>query len=103
MKAASRAGRRPSSFATLSPYDDDCLTVIIETAKGSPNKCAYTPRLGDFVLTGVLPAGAVCPDDLTASTKRLRAATRLITTLSNADGRATRWSTPDQRNRGGLP
>jgi hypothetical protein len=63
MKAASRAGRRPSSFATLSPYDDDCLTVIIETAKGSPNKCAYTPRLGDFVLTGVLPAGAVCPYD----------------------------------------
>jgi len=37
--------------------------VVIETAKGSPNKCAYDARLGGFVLKGVLPAGAVFPYD----------------------------------------
>jgi inorganic pyrophosphatase len=47
----------------LSPHDGENLTVVIETAKGSQNKCAYDPRLGGFVLKGVLPAGAVFPFD----------------------------------------
>lgn len=37
--------------------------VVIETPKGSPNKLAFEPRLGTFVLKGVLPAGAVFPFD----------------------------------------
>ena len=30
--------------------------VVIETPKGSPNKLAFEPRYGTFVLKGVLPA-----------------------------------------------
>jgi inorganic pyrophosphatase len=63
MKTAKRAGRRPPPLHKLSSYDSDCLTVVIETAKGWQNKCAYDPRLGGFVLKGVLPAGAVFPFD----------------------------------------
>jgi len=37
--------------------------VVIETPKGSPNKLAFEPRHGTFVLKGVLPAGAVFPFD----------------------------------------
>lgn len=37
--------------------------VVIETPKGSPNKLAFEPRYGTFVLKGVLPAGAVFPFD----------------------------------------
>jgi inorganic pyrophosphatase len=58
-----RGGGRPPSLDKLSAYDGDCLTVVIETAKGSQNKCAFDPRLGGFVLKGVLPAGAVFPFD----------------------------------------
>ena len=36
---------------------------VIETPKGSPNKLAFEPRYGTFVLKGVLPAGAVFPFD----------------------------------------
>lgn len=39
------------------------MIVVIETPKGSPNKLAFEPRYGTFVLTGVLPAGAVFPFD----------------------------------------
>jgi inorganic pyrophosphatase len=39
------------------------LIVVIETPKGSPNKLAFEPRLGTFMLKGVLPAGAVFPFD----------------------------------------
>lgn len=39
------------------------MLVIIETPKGSPNKLAFEPRYGTFVLKGVLPAGAVFPFD----------------------------------------
>jgi len=37
--------------------------VVIETPKGSPNKLAFEPRYGTFVLTGVLLVGAVFPFD----------------------------------------
>jgi inorganic pyrophosphatase len=39
------------------------VVVVIETPQGSPNKLAFEPRYGAFVLTGVLPAGAVFPFD----------------------------------------
>ena len=39
------------------------MLVVIETPKGSPNKLAFEPRFGTFVLKGVLPAGAVFPFD----------------------------------------
>jgi inorganic pyrophosphatase len=47
----------------LSAFDGDDLIVVIETPKGSQNKYNYDPRLGTFVLGGVLPAGAVFPFD----------------------------------------
>jgi inorganic pyrophosphatase len=47
----------------LAPFDDEFLLVVIETPKGSPNKLAFEPRFGAFVLQGVLPAGAVFPFD----------------------------------------
>jgi len=47
----------------IEPFEDDCVMVVIETTKGSPNKLAFEPRYGTFVLKGVLPAGAVFPFD----------------------------------------
>ena len=47
----------------LHAYDGDDLIVVIETPKGSQNKYTYAPRLGAFMLTGILPAGAVFPFD----------------------------------------
>jgi inorganic pyrophosphatase len=61
-KPSTRRGRS-RSLDRLAPFDDDCLTVVIETPKGSPNKLAFEPRYGTFVLKGVLPAGAVFPFD----------------------------------------
>src|SRR3954467_14600285 len=61
-KSATRHGRsRP--LDRLAPFEDDSLIVVIETPKGSPNKMAFEPRYGTFVLKGVLPAGAVFPFD----------------------------------------
>ena len=59
----SRQNRRPPSLDRLGAYDGDDLLVVIETPKGSPNKLAFEPRFGAFVLKGVLPAGAVFPFD----------------------------------------
>ena len=56
-------GRLPKPLDRLAPFDDECLTVVIETPKGSPNKLAFDPGYGTFVLKGVLPAGAVFPFD----------------------------------------
>ena len=47
----------------LPAFDGDDLTVVIETPRGSQNKYTYEPRLGTFVLGGILPAGAVFPFD----------------------------------------
>jgi len=54
---------RPGSLDRLAAFEDGCLVVVIETPKGSPNKLAFEPRYGTFVLRGVLPAGAVFPFD----------------------------------------
>ena len=62
-KAQARRARRSTSLDRLAPFDDECLIVVIETPKGSPNKLAFDPRYGTFVLRGVLPAGAVFPFD----------------------------------------
>src|SRR6195256_2619363 len=61
-KSPTRRGRL-KSLDRLAPFEDECLIVVIETPKGSPNKLAFEPRLGAFVLSGVLPAGAVFPFD----------------------------------------
>jgi len=42
--------RRPPSLDRLGAYDGDDLLVVIETPKGSPNKLAFEPRFGAFVL-----------------------------------------------------
>src|SRR3954451_4048299 len=57
--------RRPPvrSLDRMVPFENDSLMVVIETPKGSPNKLAFEPRYGTFVLKGVLPAGAVFPFD----------------------------------------
>jgi len=47
----------------LAPFEDECLNVVIETPKGSPNKLTFEPRYEAFVLKGVLAAGAVFPFD----------------------------------------
>jgi len=60
-KSAVRARQAP--LDRLAPFEDDCLIVVIETPKGSQNKLAFEPRYRTFVLTGVLPAGAVFPFD----------------------------------------
>src|SRR6187397_2465042 len=61
-KSPARRGRS-TSLERLAPFEDDCVMVVIETTKGSPNKLAFEPRYGTFVLKGVLPAGAVFPFD----------------------------------------
>lgn len=53
----------PTPLDRLQPYDGDDLTVIIETPKGSQNKFVFNPQFGAFMLSGVLPAGAVFPFD----------------------------------------
>ena len=53
----------PPTLDRLSPFMADDLTVIIETPKGSQNKFVFEPRYGAFMLSGVLPAGAVFPFD----------------------------------------
>src|SRR6188474_3144481 len=53
----------PKALDRLTPFHDGRLIVVIETPKGSPNKLAFEPRFGTFVLKGVLPAGAVFPFD----------------------------------------
>ena len=60
---ARKALRKVTALDKLKPFDDDCLTVVIHTPKGSQNKFAYEPKFGAFVLKGVLPAGAVFPFD----------------------------------------
>jgi inorganic pyrophosphatase len=63
-KSSTRRKRStPTSLDRLAAFDDDCVNVIIETPKGSPNKLAFEPRVGTFILKGVLPAGAVFPFD----------------------------------------
>src|SRR4026208_96536 len=59
-KSPPRRGRS-TSLERLAPFEDDCVLVVIETPKGSPNKLAFEPRYGTFVLKGVLPAGGVFP------------------------------------------
>jgi inorganic pyrophosphatase len=54
---------RPISLDRLAPFDNECLIVVVETPKGSPNKLTFEPRYGAFVLTGVLPVGAAFPFD----------------------------------------
>src|SRR5829696_3154666 len=54
---------QPKSLDRVAPFEDDGVMVVIETPKGSPNKLAFEPRFGTFVLKGVLPAGAVFPFD----------------------------------------
>jgi inorganic pyrophosphatase len=61
-KAQTRRAQ-PKSLDRIAPFEDDCVMVVIETPKGSPNKLAFEPRYGTFVLKGVLPAGAVFPFD----------------------------------------
>jgi inorganic pyrophosphatase len=39
------------------------LNAVVETTKGSRNKCTFDPALGLFRLAGVLPAGASFPFD----------------------------------------
>jgi inorganic pyrophosphatase len=59
------AAKKPNtkSLDGLNAYDGATLTVVIETPKGSQNKYTYEPKYGTFVLSGVLPAGAVFPFD----------------------------------------
>jgi inorganic pyrophosphatase len=55
--------RRSGSLDRLAAFDGDDLVVVIETPKGSPNKLAFEPRFGTFLLKHVLPAGSVFPFD----------------------------------------
>lgn len=52
-------------FGALSALDErsGILNAIIETPKGSRNKFKYDTEQGLFMLSGVLPAGAVFPFD----------------------------------------
>lgn len=62
-RKSARRTQGARSLDHLAPFDDELLIVVIETPKGSPNKLAFDPRYGAFVLKGVLPAGAVFPFD----------------------------------------
>lgn len=52
----------PQALPARDPESGDC-NVVIETPKGHRNKFTWEPRLGRFVLSGVLPAGASFPFD----------------------------------------
>jgi inorganic pyrophosphatase len=59
------AAPTPGPIADLSAFDAATgnINVIIETQKGRRNKFKYEPDRGLFMLSGVLPAGAVFPFD----------------------------------------
>jgi inorganic pyrophosphatase len=54
-----------SPIARLPAYDaeEECYNAVVETPRGSRHKYTWEPGLGLFVLSGVLPAGAVFPFD----------------------------------------
>jgi inorganic pyrophosphatase len=55
---------RTKRLTALAPWtDEDELTVVIETPKGSRNKFALDEERGVFALTKVLPAGMSFPYD----------------------------------------
>lgn len=62
MANQSRAATPLQHLSPVSPGSDE-LHIVIETPKGHRNKYAYDDDLGLFVLSGVLPAGAVFPYD----------------------------------------
>jgi len=60
------SARQPTSLAGLPPWSDDddqLLTVVIETPKGSRNKFAFDDDRKLFTLKKVLPAGMSFPYD----------------------------------------
>ncbi len=54
---------RPRTLADLPALDDDRVTVVIETPKGSPNKYGYDHAIAAFRLNAVLPEGTIFPFD----------------------------------------
>jgi inorganic pyrophosphatase len=54
-----------NAFTNLTPLDAESgdLNVVIDTPKGSRNKFSWDEKLELFLLSGVLPAGAVFPYD----------------------------------------
>jgi len=54
-----------SNIKALGPFDDETkdLNVIIESPKGCRNKYTFDEQKDLFVLSGVLPVGAVFPFD----------------------------------------
>jgi inorganic pyrophosphatase len=60
---AKKKQSQPIRLDRLAPFENNGVIVVIETPKGSPNKLAFEPRYGTFVLKSVLPAGAVFPFD----------------------------------------
>jgi inorganic pyrophosphatase len=59
------AAVKPAALMSIEAFDarTDDLNAIVETAKGSRNKFKYDEERQLFVLSGVLPAGAVFPFD----------------------------------------
>lgn len=55
--------RTTTTLTHLDPLDGDDYNAIIETPKGSRNKFTYDEKRKLFILSGVLPAGAVFPFD----------------------------------------
>ena len=53
----------PSRLKPFDEDDDEIVTVVIETPKGSRNKYAFDPDLKAFTLKKVLPAGMAFPYD----------------------------------------
>jgi len=43
---------QPKSLDRIPPFEDNCVMVVIETPKASPNKLAFEPRYATFVLKG---------------------------------------------------
>ena len=52
-RKSSARRERSKRLDRLAPFEDDCVMVVIETPKGSPNKLAFEPRHETFVLKGV--------------------------------------------------
>jgi inorganic pyrophosphatase len=59
----SRGLANPSRLKPLDPDDKQMLRVVIETPKGSRNKCAFNADEHIFELKTVLPAGMAFPYD----------------------------------------
>jgi inorganic pyrophosphatase len=61
MAKKNKDNRSPEKLNPLDKDNPDVVLAVIETPMGSRNKFKFDPKLGNFILSGVLPQGMMFP------------------------------------------